>query len=134
MQDLYKQVSEERAQIEELNKVGGQFIKEAKTYQKKLGQFVDGLDPQPEPVLASGSNYESVSEELDETNRQYLELLTRLQQHLHVLKQVHDKEGIYFPVRALFISLSFTLSYSSLGWLTCGLSRERTETWKPKST
>ena len=73
-------------------------MKEAKIYQKKLGQFKDSLEQTPptQPTLTSGAD--NVQSELDVVNRQYLELLAQLQQQVRVVKALHEDAGVYFPV------------------------------------
>ncbi len=74
-------------------------------YEKRLKQFRDSLlDRNPDlatvlakkPRVASGA--EVVQNDLDSLNRQYLEMLAQVTKYLHVLKHLHDREGLYFPV------------------------------------
>ena len=108
--------------------MGGQYIKEAKTYQKKLGQFTDSLDPRPDPVPSVTPGHENVAGELDVVNRQYLELLAQVLQHAQVLKAVHEREGVYFPVsfqvQGFFRMFLFQTiqGFSSVGGVGCPFS------------
>ncbi|KAK2164152.1 hypothetical protein LSH36_68g10066 [Paralvinella palmiformis] len=101
---LYDELKSHRYQIEDINRTGGKFIKEAKIYERRLKQFQESLaDLQPDFAASLQkrarvqSGADTVQTDLNDMNKQYMEMLSVVNHYLKRLKTLHDKEGLYFP-------------------------------------
>ncbi|CAL1283115.1 unnamed protein product [Larinioides sclopetarius] len=94
----YHTLSQRKAAIEDVNVDGGRFIREAKMFDRQLKLYQEGLDDNPaaseakRPKIVSGA--EIVSQELDQLNQQYTDLVNTLLQRVNELKSlVSSQEG-----------------------------------------
>ncbi|CAL1283109.1 unnamed protein product [Larinioides sclopetarius] len=99
----YHTLSQRKAAIEDVNVDGGRFIREAKMFDRQLKLYQEGLDDNPaaseakRPKIVSGA--EIVSQELDQLNQQYTDLVNTLLQRVNELKSlVSSQEGQKFSV------------------------------------
>lgn len=94
----YHTLSQRKAAIEDVNVDGGRFIREAKMYDLQLKQYQEGLDDNPAASEAKKakivSGAEIVSQELDQLNQQYTDLVNVVLQRVNELKSlVSSQEG-----------------------------------------
>ncbi|GIY98982.1 dystonin [Caerostris extrusa] len=99
----YHTLSQKKAAIEDVNVDGGRYIREAKMYDLQLKYYQDGLDDNPAASEAKRakivSGTEIVSQELDQLNQQYTDLVNALLQRVNELKSlVSSQEGQKFSV------------------------------------
>ncbi|GFW43673.1 hypothetical protein TNCV_4770221 [Trichonephila clavipes] len=99
----YHTLSQRKAAIEDVNVDGGRYIREAKMYDLQLKQYQEGLDDNPAASEAKKakivSGAEIVSQELDQLNQQYTDLVNVVLQRVNELKGlVSSQEGQKFSV------------------------------------
>ncbi|KAG8192780.1 hypothetical protein JTE90_019099 [Oedothorax gibbosus] len=89
---VYHTLSHQKAAIEDTNADGARFIREAKMYDLQLKLYQEGLDENPaasdakRAKLASGA--EVVTQQLDELNQEYIDLVNTVLQFLNELKSL----------------------------------------------
>lgn len=88
-------MTERRPSIEDTNATGGRFIREAKIYDLKIKSFRDALEDAHPSLDASAKRARrtpgaDVSQELDQLNKEYSNLLDTVQK---ILAQLKDEEA-----------------------------------------
>ena len=85
-------------------------------YEKKHEQFTSNFDTKSRNVTKKSrvhSGDEVVRSELETMNRAYMELLGDVHHRLMALKHLHDREGLFFPVRCVLMIWSDELVIAS---------------------
>lgn len=98
--NIYTSLANKKSSLENTNIVGGRFIREAKIYDLRLKHYKDSLEEvhpsldaslSKKAKLTSGAN--NVSQELDNLNQQYKELVDLILEYINGLKDILSSNG-----------------------------------------
>ncbi|XP_067121193.1 microtubule-actin cross-linking factor 1, isoforms 1/2/3/4/5-like isoform X3 [Centruroides vittatus] len=98
--NIYTSLANKKPSLENTNIVGGRFIREAKIYDLRLKHYKDSLEEvhpsldaslSKKAKLTSGAN--NVSQELDNLNQQYKDLVNAILDYINGLKDVLTRHG-----------------------------------------
>ncbi|XP_015906702.2 microtubule-actin cross-linking factor 1, isoforms 1/2/3/4 isoform X2 [Parasteatoda tepidariorum] len=110
----YHTLSQRKAAIEDVNVDGGRYLREAKMYELLLKQYQESIEDNPADSNAKKakliSETEIISQELDELNKEYTDLVNSVLQRLNELKSlVSSQEGQKFSVPTIIQATPITL-------------------------
>ncbi|XP_071036383.1 microtubule-actin cross-linking factor 1 isoform X6 [Parasteatoda tepidariorum] len=117
----YHTLSQRKAAIEDVNVDGGRYLREAKMYELLLKQYQESIEDNPADSNAKKakliSETEIISQELDELNKEYTDLVNSVLQRLNELKSlVSSQEGQKVAIEEKF-RLYVDNSSKLLSWL-----------------